>query len=71
MQKKVSLGRSGLTYEQMRLRMKRWLIAGLDDADWDPEYRRTKHVGMGGQKFLCDFAEGFSEEECDRIANGG
>ena len=51
--------------------MKRWLIARLDDADWDLEDRRTKHVGMGGPQFLCDFVEGLSEEECDRIANGG
>ena len=52
------------------LRLKRWLIAGLDDSDWDAEGRRTTHRSLGG-KFLHEFAEGLSEEACDRIANSG
>ena len=48
--------------------MKRWLIAGLDDQDWDEDAKRLMHVSMGG-KFLCEFADGLSEEDCDRIAN--
>ena len=35
--KQVTIGTSGLSYETLRLRMKRWLIAGLDDSDWPPE----------------------------------
>jgi len=49
------------------LRLKRWLIAGLDDAHWDADGRRSKHVSMGGV-FLHEFAEGLSEEACDMIA---
>ena len=66
--KQVQIGQSGLSYEELRLRMKRWLIAGLDDEQWvDPEQKRTEHVAMGGRA-LRDFAAGLSEEECDRIA---
>ena len=65
--KAVTLGSSGLTIAVLRLRLKRWLIAGLDDEALG-EHKRTAHVGMGG-KYLKDFAVGFSESECDRIAN--
>ena len=50
------------------LRLKRWLIAGQDDSRWGEEGRRTFHRNLGG-KFLHEFAEGLSEEDCDRIAN--
>ena len=53
----------------MRLRTKRWLIAGLDDEDWDEDTKRSRHTGMGGPH-LREFAEGLSEAECDRIAAG-
>jgi len=66
--KSVTFGRSGLSYACLRLRMKRWLIAGLDDEDWDEDAKRLKHVSMGGV-FLREFADGLSEEDCDRIAN--
>ena len=66
--KQVTIGRSGLTTRDLMLRLKRWLIAGLDDSDWDEEGRRSLHVSQGG-KFMHDFAEGLSEEDCDRIAN--
>ena len=62
------MGKSGLSYDILRLRMKRWLIAGLDDGDWDVDAKRAAHVGMGGL-FLCEFEHGLSEEDCDRIAN--
>ena len=64
--KAVTIGDSGLSFQALRLRMKRWLVAGLDDDGWDPDKRRTEHVGMGG-RFLCEFAEGLSEEDCDNI----
>ena len=33
--KQVTIGRSGLTTRDLMLRLKRWLIAGLDDSDWE------------------------------------
>ena len=66
--KRVRIGKSRLSYETLRLRMKRWLIAGLDDDEWEEDNKRGKHVAMGG-KYLHEFSEGLSEEACDRIAN--
>ena len=65
--KHATIGRSGLTPHDMRLRVKRWLIAGLDDGAWPEDTRRTQHVAMGGMH-LIEFAAGLSEEACDRIA---
>ena len=50
------------------MRLKRCLIAGLDDSHWDEEGRRSMHVSQGG-RFMHEFAVGLSEEDCDRIAN--
>ena len=66
--KQVAFGKSGLTTRDLILRLKRWLIAGLDDSHWDEEGRRSMHVSLGG-RFLHEFADGLSEEDCDRIAN--
>ena len=66
--KQVAFGKSGLTTRDLILRLKRWLIAGLDDSHWDEEGRRSTHVSQGG-RFMHDFAGGLSEEDCDRIAN--
>ena len=49
--------------------MKRWLIAGLDDTDWDLNVGAETHIGLGKAHCLADFARGFSEEECDRLAH--
>ena len=68
--KQVTIGRSGLTYETLRLRMKRWIIAGLDHDDWDLSVGATKHIGVGRAMYLADFADGLSEADCDRIADG-
>ena len=67
--KQVTIGRSGLSARDLTLRLKRWLIAGLDDSHWDEEGQRSFHVNQGG-RFMRDFAAGLSEEDCDRIANG-
>ena len=67
--KQVTFGRSGLSARDLTLRLKRWLIAGLDDSHWDEEGQRSFHVNQGG-RFMRDFAAGLSEEDCDRIANG-
>ena len=58
-----------MTLDDLRVRLKRWLIAGLDDNEWEEADKRSKHVGMGGM-YMCDFAMGLTEEECDMIANG-
>ena len=50
--------------------MKRWIIAGIDDHDWDLSVGAAKHIGLGKASCLADFADGLSEEDCDRIANG-
>ena len=49
--------------------MKRWIIAGIDDGDWDLSVGAAKHISLG-KPYLADFADGLSEEQCDRIANG-
>jgi hypothetical protein len=46
--------------------LKRWLAAGLDDAEFPPHTARTHHVAMGGRG-LQEFAAGLSEEELDAI----
>ena len=46
--KQVTFWKSGLTTRDLMLRLKRWLIAGIHDSDWDAEGRRTRHVGLGG-----------------------
>ena len=66
--KQVTIGKSGLSYATLRLRMKRWLIAGLDDSEWDQDEMQSHHVGIGG-KYMCELAEGLSEEACDQIAS--
>ena len=66
--KNVSAGQSGLSRDVLRLRMKRWLVAGIDDAAWESGHEQTTHVKMGG-RLLHDFAEGLTEAQCDQIAN--
>ena len=68
--KQVTIGISGLTHETLRLRMKRWIIAGIDDDDWDSSVGAATHIGLGKAHYLADFADGISEDDCDRIANG-
>ena len=66
----VTIGNSGLSKADLLLRLKRWLICGLDDADWGVEGPRAEHISMGGPR-TQDFADGVSEAECERIAQGG
>ncbi len=47
-----------------RVRLKRWLLAGLEDEDW-PENKRSYHIALGGQG-LASFATGLSETELDQ-----
>ena len=65
--KLATMGTSGRSYDVLMLRMKRWLIAGIDSDDWEEGSKQSHHVGMGG-RHMCEFADGLSEEQCDRIA---
>ena len=65
--KAVTIGKSGLSIDVLRLRMKRWLVAGIDDDEWDEDAKRTKHVSMGGL-YLSEFADGLTEAQCDHLA---
>ena len=62
----VSIGASGLTRADLMLRLKRWLVAGLDDADWGTEDPWAEHVVMGGV-YMVDAVAESSETECVRI----
>lgn len=55
----------GIDDEICVLRLKRWLLAGTDDAGWPQHCLRTRHVSLGG-KSLIAFAEGKSEIEMDQ-----
>ena len=50
------------------LRLKRWLIAGLQDEGFPPQRARAHHVGLGGRGLL-EFAEGPGEEEMDDLVS--
>ena len=63
------IGSTGCTDEDLILRLKRWLVAGCDDRDWDPTTKRTQHLRMGGVG-LRDFADGLSTADLDRIVGG-
>lgn len=54
---------SGLDHSTCLLRLKRWLLAGLDE-EFSAQNARSDHVAMGGAG-LKDFAEGKTEEEMD------
>ena len=60
--KALSMGR--LSHSACILRLKRWLLAGLNDAELSVQNARSDHVAMGGPG-LQAFAEGPSEEEMD------
>ena len=68
--KHVSIGGSGLDLATLRLRMKRWLVAGLDSDEWETDDQRAYHIAMGDY-YLEDFADGLTEPELDAIANAG
>ena len=63
--KALSLSICGGSHEVCKLRLKRWLHAGLDDKKWPRHTQRSHHLTLGG-KGLIDFAEGLLEEELDR-----
>ena len=62
--KAISRG-GGLDDRECQLRLKRWLVAGLDDKSWpDKRKARTHHVSLGGLK-LKHFATGLDEAALD------
>ena len=45
-----------LSEDEAVIRLKRWYVAGLPDADWDTDTERSQHSKLGG-KSLRLFAE--------------
>ena len=58
---KKAITQGDLTEEECLLRLRRWLVAGLQDEDW-PQNKRDYHIAMGGMQ-LAQFAEGMSLED--------
>ena len=58
-----------LTEEECLLRLKRWLVAGLNDADW-PEQKRDFHISMRGLQ-LTHFGRGLSLQDLDDTVGHG
>ena len=65
--KQVTIGKGGeLDEPTLKLRLKRWLVAGLlEEHKWGTE-QRSSHLLLGGQH-LRQFAEGLDEEVLDEI----
>ena len=60
-----------LSDEECRVRLKRWLLAGLHDDNWPEGQGRSMHLSLGGLR-LVDFSLGDPEAVLDqRVANGG
>ena len=59
-----------LSDEECRVRLKRWLLAGLRDDDWPEGQGRSMHLSLGGLR-LVDFSLGDPEAVLDRrVADG-
>ncbi|CAE7518745.1 unnamed protein product [Symbiodinium sp. CCMP2592] len=54
-----------LTEAECKLRLKRWLVAGLDEASMGGSKARSLHLAKGGPR-LNHFATGLPEEELDK-----
>ena len=59
-----------LSEEDCRLRLKRWLLAGLNDDDWPEDQARSRHLSLGGLR-LVDFSVGDPESVLDRQVVAG
>jgi len=55
----------GCSEQDMRVRLKRWLVEGLDDDDF-PANARDHHIGLSEHK-LANFEDGYDEPFMDRI----
>ena len=58
---------TGVSAAECKLRLKRWLVAGLDDAKWGEDCKRSTHISLGGA-LLRQYAAGLSEAELDAKA---
>ena len=59
----------GIDDAEAVLRLKRWLVAGLQGEDrLSVNLQRSDHVKLGGRR-LQDFAEGLSEQQCDDVVS--
>ena len=58
---------TGVSAAECKLRLKRWLVAGLDDAKWGEDCKRSAHISLGGA-LLRQYAAGLSEAELDAKA---
>ena len=56
-----------MSAEEWVVRLKRWLLAGVElEADWPADEQRERHVALGGIG-LRDFDEGADEAGMDAI----
>ena len=69
LQCKKAMPCGGLSPDECKLRLKRWLVAGLESGKWGVN-KRESHVSMGGVQ-LSHFAEGLSLEDLDRAVSHG
>ena len=60
---KKAMSKGSLSDEVCQLRLKRWLVAGLQDGGW-PQDKREYHVSTGGVQ-LAHFESGLSDAELD------
>ena len=63
-----ALTTSELSEEDCRLRLERWLPAGLQNSDWPEGQGRSMHLSLGGLR-LVDFSSGKPEAALDRQVN--
>ena len=75
--KQLSLGKSPMSHEEAKLRLKRWYVAGLHET-WDPQTARSSHIRFGGRGLhkLRSGAEAegwctISEEDLNEMARRG
>lgn len=74
--KQLSLGKSPMSHEEAKLRLKRWYVAGLHET-FDPQTARSSHIKFGGRA-LHQLRSGketgwctISEEDLNEMARRG
>ena len=63
LQCKKAMTKAGLSDAECQLRLKRWLVEGLNDSDWVAN-KRASHVSLGGVQ-LSQFDSGLDEASLD------
>lgn len=64
LQCKKAMSNSGLSDAECQLRLKRWLVAGIDSSHWGSN-KREAHVSLGGVQ-LAQFATGLDSASLDQ-----